>query len=185
MGIAFFGGYGSYFTAVAMLPGYAVDALRLPPEQGHAIGAILLLSGIAGSFLGGWLADRSLGLLRTFLLASIAEAGALVAVPYVGALGLEVAAGVVGAATILAFVSWIGLPGLMRTSFKASDVPTAVGLMLTIVAVGGVVLPPLYAELVGHLGTRGAWAGLAVITILCSMVALFDAPYAPRMRSEG
>ena len=71
MGIAFFGGYGSYFTAVAMLPGYAVGTLRLPAERGHAIGAILLLSGIIGSLLGGWLADRSLGLLRTFLLASV------------------------------------------------------------------------------------------------------------------
>jgi ACS family D-galactonate transporter-like MFS transporter len=174
MGIAFFGGYGSYFTTVAMLPGYAVDALQLPPEQGHALGAILLLSGIVGSFLGGWLADRSLGLLRTFLLANLVEAGALIAIPYVGVFGLQIAAGLVGAATILAFVSWIGLPGLMRTSFRASDVPTAVGLMLTIVAVGGVILPPVYAELVAHVGTRGGWAGLAAITMLCGLVALLD-----------
>lgn len=136
------------------------------------------MSGIIGSFLGGWLADRSLGLLRTFLLASVVEAGALIAIPYASAFGLEIAAGLVGAATILAFVSWIGLPGLMRTSFRASDVPTAVGLMLTIVAVGGVVLPPVYAELVAHVGVQGGWAGLAAITILCGLVALLDVPLA-------
>jgi len=178
MGIAFFGGYGSYFTAVAMLPGYAVETLGLPAEQGHAIGATLLLSGIIGSFLGGWLADRSLGLLRTFLLASVIEAGALIAIPHIGAFGVEIAAGLVGAATILAFVSWIGLPGMMRTSFRASDVPTAVGLMLTIVAIGGVVLPPVYAELVARVGAQGGWTGLAAITILCGLVALLDVPLA-------
>ncbi|HVJ43849.1 MAG TPA: MFS transporter [Dongiaceae bacterium] len=175
MSLAFFGGYGSYFTAVAMLPAFAVETLHLDPEQGHEIGAILLLSGIIGSFLGGWLADRVLGLLRTFLLACVLEAVTLLLIPHVGVVGLQVAAGVVGAATILAFVSWIGLPGLMRARFRASDIPTAVGLMLTIVAVGGVVLPPLYAELSQSFGVSAGWIGLAAITVLCGCVGLFDA----------
>ena len=70
----------------------------------------------------------------------------------------------------------------MRASFRPSDVPTAVGLMLTIVAIGGVMLPPIYAELVVHVGARGGWAGLAGITLLCSIVALLDVPLARQMR---
>ncbi len=123
MSLAFFGGYGSYFTAVAMIPGYAVERLHVDAATGHLLGAILLLSGIVGSLLGGWLSDRVLGLLPTFLLACTVEALALLAVPHVGIGGLELAAGLVGASTILGFVSWIGLPGLMRTSLRSERHP--------------------------------------------------------------
>ena len=172
MSLAFFGGYGSYFTAVAMIPGYAVERLHVDAATGHLLGAILLLSGIVGSLLGGWLSDRVLGLLPTFLLACTVEALALLAVPHVGARGLELAAGLVGASTILGFVSWIGLPGLMRTSLRVSDIPTAVGLMLTVVAVGGVVLPPAYAALVGRFGAAAGWNGLAAASIACALIAI-------------
>ncbi len=172
MSLAFFGGYGSYFTAVAMIPGYAVERLHVDAATGHLLGAILLLSGIVGSLLGGWLSDRVLGLLPTFLLACTMEALALLAVPHVGIGGLELAAGLVGASTILGFVSWIGLPGLMRTSLRVSDIPTAVGLMLTVVAIGGVVLPPAYAALVGRFGAAAGWNGLAAASIACAVIAI-------------
>ncbi len=172
MSLAFFGGYGSYFTAVAMIPGYAVERLHVDAATGHLLGAILLLSGIVGSLLGGWLSDRVLGLLPTFLLACTVEALALLAVPHVGIGGLELAAGLVGASTILGFVSWIGLPGLMRTSLLVSDIPTAVGLMLTVVAVGGVVLPPAYAALVDRFGAAAGWNGLAAASIACAVIAI-------------
>lgn len=175
MSLAFFGGYGAYFTAVAMLPGYAAETLHLSPGEGHQVGSILLLSGIIGSFLGGWLADRSLGLMRTFLLACVLETVALLMIPQMGPLGLKLAAGAVGAATMLGFVSWIGLPGWMRASFRSSDVPTAVGLMLTVVAVGGVVMPLIYTELAARLGSGAGWSGLALITLLSGGVALCGA----------
>ncbi len=171
MSLAFFGGYGSYFTAVAMIPGYAVAYLHVDPATGHRLGAILLLSGIVGSLLGGWLSDRVLGLLPTFLLACVIEAGALLAVPHLGVAGLEVAAGLVGASTILGFVSWIGLPGLMRSSLQLGDVPTAVGLMLTVVAIGGVILPPAYASMVERFGIAGGWNGLATASLAFALLA--------------
>ncbi len=180
MSLAFFGGYGSYFTAVAMIPGYAVERLHVDAATGHLLGAILLLSGIVGSLLGGWLSDRVLGLLPTFLLACTVEALALLAVPHVGIGGLELAAGLVGASTILGFVSWIGLPGLMRTSLRVSDIPTAVGLMLTVVAIGGVVLPPAYAAMVGRFGAAAGWDGLAAVSIACAVLAI-----ASRRRGRG
>jgi nitrate/nitrite transporter NarK len=174
MSIAYFGGYGSYFTAVAMIPGYAVDTLRLPPEVGQQLGSILLLSGILGSFLAGWLADRVLGLLRTFLLASVLEAAALIAIPWIAPVYLPWAATVIGAMVVLAFVSWIGLPGVMQETFRASDVPTAAGLMLTIAAVGGVILPSVYVELTTKIGSGAGWYGMGAITLLFACVALLD-----------
>ena len=174
MGFAFFGGYGSYFTAVAMIPGYAVARLHVDPATGHRLGAILLLSGIVGSLVGGWLSDRVLGLLPTFLLACVVESAALLAVPHLGIAGLELAAGLVGASTILGFVSWIGLPGLMRSSLRMSDIPTAVGLMLTVVAVGGVVLPPVYAALVARFGVAAGWNGLATASLAFALLAPFS-----------
>lgn len=174
MSIAYSGGYGSYFTAVAMIPGYAVDALHLSPERGNELGTIMLLSGIIGSFLAGWLVDRVLGFLRTFLLACVLEAAALVMIPWLSPVYLPWVAGVIGAMMVLAFVSWIGLPGSMQAAFRASDVPTAAGLMLTIVAVGGVVLPPLYTELARKVGPDIGWFGLGAITILSVCVAFLD-----------
>jgi len=174
MSFAFYGGYGAYFTAIAMLPSYAVDALHLAPEQGHMISATLLLSGIAGSFLGGWLSDRVLGFLPTFLLGSVAEALALLAIPYVGPSGLQIVAGVVGGGMIVALVAWIGLPGLMTTRFRTSDIPTAVGLMLTLAAVAGVIAPPLYAEAATYFGPTAGWSMLGALTLAFSGIGLID-----------
>ena len=174
MSVAYLGGYGSYFTAVAMMPGYAVERLQLPPEVGQQLGSILLLSGMIGAFLAGWLADKLLGLLRTFLLASVLEAAALMTIPWISPIYLPWAAAVIGAMVVLAFISWIGLPGLMQETFRASDVPTAAGLMLTIAAVGGVVLPPFHAELTTRIGSGAGWYGLGLVTIIFASIAILD-----------
>ncbi|VWC77346.1 transporter [Burkholderia lata] len=172
MGFAFFGGYGSYLTAASMLPGYAVMALHQSPERGQEIGATLLFSGIVGSFLGGWLTDQALGLMRTFLLACLLEALALLLMPWLGPIGVEVAGGIIGIAFFVAFVSWIALPGEMSATFRTSDVPTAAGLLLSIGAIGGVVLPPVYAEFAARFGTSAAWTGLGGVTIASAFVAM-------------
>ena len=66
MGLALLGGYGSYFSAAQLLPHYAQDSLKLDAAASEAISAVLLVSGIPGAFVGGWLVDRVLGLLPRF-----------------------------------------------------------------------------------------------------------------------
>jgi predicted MFS family arabinose efflux permease len=178
MSFAYFGGYGSYFAAVAMMPSYAVNTLHLSRDEGNRIGAILMLSGMIGSFLGGWLADRVLGLFWTFLFACALEGVMLIMIPLVSPAYLTWVAGGMGLAVTLAFVSWIGLPGSMQATFRTSDVPTAAGLMLTIVAVGGVLLSPLYAALATTVGPDRGWVALGALTIAFATIAFVnsDAP---------
>ena len=173
MGLAFLGAYGSYFGAVQLLPHYAQATLNLDAGTAEGISVILLVSGIPGAFVGGWLADRVAGIVPTFLVACILEAAALVLVPYLGLLGLELAAAMIGAATITAFVVWITIPGQHSGDFRISDVPTAAGLMLTIVAIGGAVVPPLYGQIAATWGFAAAWAFEGVITVAFAVLAGF------------
>ncbi len=171
MGLAFLGAYGSYFGAVQLLPHYAQTTLNLDAGTAEGISVILLVSGIPGAFIGGWLADRVAGIVPTFLVACSLEAAALVLVPYLGLLGVEIAAATIGAATITAFVVWITIPGQHSDEFRVSDVPTAAGLMLTIVAVGGAVVPPLYGQIAATWGFAAAWGFEGVVTVGFAMSA--------------
>lgn len=172
MGLALLGGYGSYFSAAQLLPHYAQDSLKLDAASSEAISAILLVSGIPGSFVGGWLVDRVLGLLPTFLLSEAVAGIALILVPHLDRLGVEVAAGAIGGAGIAAFVGWVTIPGQRRDAFRVSDVPTAVGLMLTIAAVGGAVVPPLFSQIATDWGFDAAWAFEGLITLGFAALAI-------------
>ncbi|MGG1943330.1 MFS transporter [Trinickia sp. NRRL B-1857] len=174
LGITFSGGYGSYFTAAQLLPAFAAEHLQLTPDIAATIAALLLVSGMVGGILGGWLADKVFGPTTTMTGAFIVESIALLLVPHLGLAGLMVAAAVIGASAILGFVVWIGFPGLYRSEIEVADIPTAAGLMLTIVAIGGVVVPTLYGKLVEAFGYLHAWTflGLATLVATCACLAV-------------
>ncbi|HEY0198267.1 MAG TPA: MFS transporter [Rhodanobacter sp.] len=174
LGLGFLGGYGSYFTAAELLPTYAQAHLGLSAQQAGTLGVTLLVSGIPGSFIGGWLADKVLGVLPTILLAWFVESAALCAIPYLDATGLQVAAAIIGSTAILGFVAWIAVPGLYRDTIHLPDVPTACGLMLTIVGVGGVAVPALFGRIATAFGYPAAWsftAAISFVTALCCLLA--------------
>ncbi len=172
MGLAFLGSYGSYFSAAQLLPHYAQARLGLDAAGAEQISVILLLSGVPGAFIGGWLADRLFGVVPVFLAGCLLEGIALILVPYLGVVGLQAAAAVIGGATITAFVVWVTIPGQQSQAFRISDVPTAVGLMLTIVAVGGAAIPPLYSMVTMRWNPESAWAFEGVASMAFAIVAL-------------
>lgn len=172
LGIAFLGGYGAYFITAQLLPDYAQHALGLSPTAAQLIGTITLVAGIPGSFLGGWLADRVFGALPVFFGACIVEGITLFAIPYLGPLGIEFAAGVIGGVFILGFVAWISTPGLYRKRIHLSDVPTAAGMLLTFAAIGGVAAPVVYTHVVGRFGYAAGWHFAAAICIVTSFACL-------------
>ena len=120
-----------------------------------------------------WLADRVLGIVPTFLIACVLQAIALFTIPYVGLVGLEIAAAVIGAASITAFVVWITVPGQHSSAFHISDIPTAAGLMLTIVAIGGAVIPPLYGQIAANWTFTAAWTVAGILCLGFAPLALF------------
>lgn len=172
MGIALLGAYGSYFSAAQLLPHYAQTTFDVDASAGDAISVILMLSGIAGGIIGGVCADRFFGVLPTFIGACTLQGLMFLMVPYVDLFGVQVAAGVIGASLIAAFVPWVSIPGQRDSGFLISDVPTAIGLMLTIVAVGGATVAPVFTRIAATWSFDVAWIFQGVITIGFAFLAL-------------
>lgn len=176
MGVALLGAYGSYFSAAQLLPHYAQVTLNIDASAAEGISVILMVSGIVGGFIGGWLSDRAFGLLPTFFGACAIEALMFFLIPHVGLPGVQIAAAVIGAALIAAFVPWVSIPGEPDSGFLISDVPTAIGLMLSIVAIGGAAVPPLFSKIAGDWGFEAAWTFQGLITVGFAFLAFLAKP---------
>lgn len=181
MGLALLGAYGCYFSAANLLGHYAQERLKLSASAGDGIGAILFLGGIVGGVIGGWLTDKVLGRLPTFLLACFAEGIMFFLIPHLNLLGLQIAAAVVGVGLIVAFVPWVSIPGDADSGLRLSDVPTAIGLMLSIVAIGGATIPPLFSKIATEHGFDAAWQFQGVLTIGFALLALLARPNRARV----
>ena len=180
LGASLLAGYGSYFTAVELLPTYAISHLHASAHAATKLSTTLLLSGFIGGAIGGWCADRLFGLVPTIIGACCIQAVATAFVPLLDIAGLQIAAAVIGAFGTLSFVVWIAVPGAHRETIPLADVPTASGLMLTIVAVGGVVVPAFYGKVAVLYGPSSAWMVLAAITFSFSFIGLLASqPIAP------
>jgi len=93
------------------------STLDIDAGTAEAISVILLVSGIPGAFIGGWLTDRALGAVPTFLAALVLEAIAFLLIPYLGLYGVEIAAAIIGAAGIATFVPFVTIPGQQGSVF--------------------------------------------------------------------
>lgn len=172
IGLSNLGMYGAYLTAVQLLPNFVEKNLGLSAGQAAGVGTIILLSGIPGSFIGGWLADKVFGVIPTFIGACIIGSVAAISIPFLNAIELNIAAALIGGATTLGFVGWISLPGLYVSELEISDIPTAVGLMLSIVAIGGVTVPTLYGYIAVAFGYHVAWVLIGVLILVTASVGL-------------
>ncbi len=118
------------------------------------------------------------------------EAIAFLLIPYLGLYGVEIGAAIIGAAGITAFVPLVTIPGQQGSVFHISDIPTAVGLMLTIAAIGGAVVPPLFSRIATDFGFQAAWSFEGVISLGFACLALVArstraVAVAPAIRAGG
>lgn len=176
------GMYGAYFTVVELLPGYAQQHLAFKPDSAALLGTLAILFGIPGSFIGGWLADRLIGAVFTFLGACVLVSLLSALIPFVGPTSLHVIAALIGGIAILGTVAWFALPGLYVYDLKLSDIPTAVGLMLSISAIGGTLIPTFYGHIALKYGYISAWECVAGIVLLTACAAFFVQSPAARQR---
>lgn len=182
IGFTNLGAYGAYFTVVELLPSYAQQHLALKPDSAALLGTLVLLCGIPGSFIGGWLADKLIGAVFTFLGACVSICVLVAVIPFVGPEALQWIAALIGCIAILGTVGWFALPGLYVNDLKLSDIPTAAGLMLSIAAIGGVIIPPLFGHIALKHGYTAAWDGIAAIVLLTACAGLFI--QSPRLRQK-
>jgi ACS family D-galactonate transporter-like MFS transporter len=180
-GFTMLGGYGAYFTTSQLISGYAVTARHFSTAQGGLLAALVGLAGIPGGVLGGWLADRT-GRTRLIIIAPLFTIAVLLGLlPAMPAAGLWPTATGIGFLLIFSFVVWISVPGrVARISHE--NIGTAVGLMLTLAAAGGFLVPLGFGQLVSHAGFTAGWLFLAVVTAAFAGVGL-AAPAAAGIRS--
>ncbi|MNY62255.1 hypothetical protein D3C86_1990430 [compost metagenome] len=82
-------------------------------------------------------------------------------------------AAVIGASTIMAFAAWISAPGFYQQDLEVSDIPTACGLMLTLSAIGGFIVPVIYGWFVGNVGHSAAWVAMAAVSFVSTLFCFF------------
>jgi ACS family D-galactonate transporter-like MFS transporter len=180
-GLTMLGGYGSYFTTSQLIGGYAVTARHFTAAEGGLLAALVGLAGIPGSVLGGWLADRS-GRTRPFVIVPLLTIAVLLALlPVMPAAGLWPVAIGIGFLLIFGFVAWTAVPGRVAR-IAPENIGTGIGLMLTLAAAGGFLVPLVFGQLVPYAGFTGGWLFLAVVTAAFALVGL-AAPATAGIRS--
>ncbi|SEG91962.1 Predicted arabinose efflux permease, MFS family [Thermomonospora echinospora] len=167
-GVAFLGGYGAYFAASQLLETYGEEGRGFGAGTAGLAALVIGLAGIPGSVVAGWLSDR-FGRRRPVIVAmTVLQAAGLLLVPVAGEAWFWVPAFVIGFAFNGSFAVWQTVPGEDR-SVSPENIGTAVGLMLTITAVGGFVLPWAFGLIVPAAGYGAAWVFLGAATLLFAL----------------
>jgi predicted MFS family arabinose efflux permease len=170
-GLALLGGYGAYFTTSQLLSEYAVTVRDFTPTAGGLLAALIGLAGIPGSVLGGMWADRSTNTRAFVIEPLLIIAVLLLLIPFVPAAALWVVGIGIGFFLIFGFAAWSSVPGRVA-GIAHEHIGTAIGLMLTLAAVGGFLVPLAFGDLVPSIGFTGGWIFLAVVTAVFAFIAL-------------
>jgi predicted MFS family arabinose efflux permease len=170
-GLALLGAYGAYFTASQLLAEYAVSVRHLPAGWGNLLSAVVGLAGIPGSVLGGILADRWKATRVMVIVPLLLMALGLALIPVVPVPLLWVLAAVLGALEIFSFAAWASVPARVAR-IRHENIGTAIGLMLTIAAIGGFAVPALFGRIVSQAGYPAGWLFLAAITVVTALVGV-------------
>ena len=170
-GLTMLGGYGAYFTTSQLLGGYAMTVRHFTAAEAGLLAALVGLAGIPGSVLGGWLADRS-GRTRPFIIAPLLTIALLLALlPVMPTAALWPTAIGIGFLLIFGFVAWTTVPGRVAR-IAHEHVGTGIGLMLTLAAVGGFLVPVGFGQIVPQTGFTAGWLFLAIVTAAFALVGL-------------
>jgi ACS family D-galactonate transporter-like MFS transporter len=170
-GLALFGGYGAYFTTSQLFSEYVTADRHFDPSAGGLLAALIALAGIPGSLLGGYWADRSRNL-RMFVVGPLVVVAALLAlIPVVPASALWAVGIGIGFFLIFGFAAWLAVPARV-CDIGPQYIGTATGLMLTLAAVGGFLIPIIFGHLVPHSSFDTGWVFLAVVSFAFALLGL-------------
>ncbi|MCD4851385.1 MFS transporter [Arthrobacter sp. AK01] len=169
--MAFFGGYGAYFVASQLIGVYAAEERGFSVEVVALAGLLVGLAGIPGSIIAGLLADRLLSAKITFLLFLAIQGIGILMLPAAGSDVLWLSAALIGFGFNGCFAVWQTAPG------EDPDVPpeligTAVGLLLTVTAVSGFILPWIFGGMAASAGYTPAWLMIGIATLAFGLFAL-------------
>ncbi len=170
LGLGILGAYGAYFTASQLMSSYAVAVFHLSASTGGLIAAVIVLAGVPGSILGGYIADRAHSLKVVIITPLLLLGVGMLLLPFVGLTGTWVIAVLVGFLLIFGFAAWTAAPGHYSDRVHPKEVATAVGLMLTLAAVGGFLVPIGFGLIEAASGFTWAWVFLGAVSIVFGVI---------------
>jgi MFS family permease len=170
-GLALLGGYGAYFTASQLFTTYATAQRHFDPSLGGLLSALILLAGVPGGALGGYVADRTRNLKAVIVGSLMACTLVLSLIPYVPPVALWALGIGFGFFLLFGFTAWLVVPARV-CEIRPEYVGTSAGLMLALAAVGGFFVPIIFGRLVEHTGFTFGWEFLAAITFAFALLGL-------------
>ncbi len=177
-GLAFIGAYGGYMATMHLMPGYASSTGQFSAGQAGLVAAFIGLAGIPGSLVGGWLADRS-ERCRRYLIGPVMVMGALLAaIPFVPPVLLWPIS--IGIGFFMQFISavWSSVPRRFA-KIPHEHVSTAMGLLLTIGAFGGFVIPAVFGHLVEISSYTPGWLFLGAAAAAFGLIGFLGKDVVP------
>ena len=171
LGLCFLGLYGTGFTLAQLLNIYVPAVYHVSEATSGLMAAVFTLAAIPGSIYGGYLFDRvkrraKLVIVLPFLLAGLG----FILFPFVNLAGAWVMMLVLGGIPYIGFSGWAAAPGRYKDRVRPEDVATADGLLLTLAAVGGVLVPILFGQIAAGNGFAVAWICAGAISSIFALV---------------
>jgi MFS family permease len=155
---------GVQVTIFTFLTVYLTEDRHLSAGRAGSMLALLMVGGLVGRLVWGWVSDRRPGdRVRVLQAISLLSGAALVLVPALGTAMLAGAALVVGCCA----VGWNGVYiATVSESAPPETIGVTTGVALLLVNLGAVVLPPAFGALVGVAGWQGGWYLCAALSLL-------------------
>ncbi|MBW0115747.1 MFS transporter [Pseudonocardia abyssalis] len=183
-GIALLGAYGAYFTASQLLSDYAVTQHGFSPASAGLLVALIGLAGIPGSIVGGYWADRISGVRGLAVIPLVVNGLLLLLIPVAPGPWLWAIGIAIGFFQLLQYAAWASVPALVaRTPHE--HLGTAIGLMFTLAAIGGFIVPFVFGQIVPVYGWNSGWVFLGVISVVFACVGFVGRNASPKSPSAA
>jgi ACS family D-galactonate transporter-like MFS transporter len=170
LGVSFAGLYGAGFTLAQLLNVYVPAVYHVSEATSGLMAAVFTLSAVPGSIIGGYLFDRAKRAKLVIIVPWLVAGLGLIIFPFMNLFGLWIMMIVLGGVPYAGFSGWAAAPGRYRDRVLPEDVATAGGVLLTLAAVGGFLVPIGIGQIAGASGFTWAWIFGGAISIICALV---------------
>lgn len=170
LGLSFVGLYGAGFTLAQLLNVYVPIVYHVPETTSGLMAAVFTLAAIPASIIGGYLFDRTKRAKLVILLPWLIAGIGFIIFPFVNLAGVWIMMLILGGIPYIGFSGWAAAPGRYKDRVLPEDVATAEGVLLTLAAVGGFLVPIVVGQIAGTSGFAAAWIFAGVVSIVFALI---------------